>query len=111
MTIVETPTVAPVAFETARGRRWATVWLAAGPLVMIASFGLASVLDRATGGMEDLEAAKAEPGLAGLSSLFDLLTPPAMLAWGAVMFLVVRRWARPLSPSTSTAAINRLRCS
>jgi hypothetical protein len=94
MTIVETPTVAPVEFETARGRRWAAVWLAAGPLVMIASFGLASVLDRATGSLEDLEAAKAEPGIAGLSSLFDLLTPPAMLAWGAVMFLVVRRWAR-----------------
>lgn len=94
MTIVGTETVAPVEFETARGRRWAAVWLTAGPLVMIASFGLASVVDRATAGMDDLEAAKAEPGLTGLGSLFDVLTPPTMLAWGAVMFLVVRRWAR-----------------
>ncbi|MFN8157124.1 MAG: hypothetical protein U0R68_06885 [Candidatus Nanopelagicales bacterium] len=94
MTIVETPTVAPVAFETARGRRWAAAWLAVGPLMMIASFGLAAVIDRSTGGLDDFEAAKAEPGLAGLSSFFDLLTPPTMLAWGAVMFLVAHRWAR-----------------
>lgn len=94
MTIVEAPAVAPVEFQSTRGRRWAAVWLATGPLVMIAAFGLAAVVERVTGGIEDLDAAKAEPGIAGLSSLFDLLTPPAMLAWGAVMFLVVRRWAR-----------------
>lgn len=95
MTIVEgARREAPTATFQGRARGWAALWLALGPLVMIASFTLAAVLDGRTNGAEDLEAVRADPALAGWSALFDVLTPPTMLAWGAAMFLVARRWAR-----------------
>ena len=93
MTILETRPDVRSVFE-GRGRRWAAAWLLVGPLAMIVSFSLAALLDRATNGAADLDAAKADPSLAGWAALFGVLTPPTMLAWGAVMFLVARHWAR-----------------
>jgi hypothetical protein len=93
VSVVEVRPEAPVAVFDGRARRWAALWLVVGPLVMIASFSLAAVVDTVTHGADDLEAARTDPSLAGMSALFDLLTPPTMLAWGVVMLLVTRRWA------------------
>lgn len=107
MTVVETRTEVRTVFE-GRARRWAAAWLLLGPLVMIASFGMATLLERATNGAEDLDAAKADPALAAWAGLFDLLTPPAMLAWGAVMLLVARRWGRRSSWTFAVANVLQL---
>ena len=45
MTVVETRTEVRTVFE-GRARRWAAAWLLLGPLVMIASFGMATLLER-----------------------------------------------------------------
>ena len=108
MTIVDTRLEARTVFDGRRARGWAAAWLVIGPLVMIVSFSLATVLDHVTNGAEDLDAAKADPSLAGWSALFDVLTPPTMLAWGAVMFLLARHWARRSSWTFLVANVMQL---
>ena len=104
MTIVDSrPEIRPV-FLDRRPRRWAAAALVLGPLVMTTSFAIAAVVDGRTDGADDLEASQLQPALTGWSALFDLLTPPAMLAWGAVIFLIARRWA-PRSAWTALVAL------
>jgi hypothetical protein len=103
MTIVETRPEDRTVFE-GRTRRRAAALLLLGPLVMIAASGFAAAVDAATNGADDLDAAVAQPALAGWSVLFGLLTPPAMLASGAVLLLATRRWA-PRSAWTGFVAM------
>jgi hypothetical protein len=103
MTILDTRSEVRTVFD-GRSRRWAAAALLVGPLVMIASFGIAALIDGATGSSDDLVASVAQPGLAAWSALFNVLTPPTMLAWGVVVFLIARRWG-PRSAWTGLVAM------